>query len=226
MKMQHVEKLINYSFEQPSLLEEALTHPSLGQTAQSGSPYNYERLEFLGDAVLGMVIAQMLMMKYPTEQEGELAKRQAALVKGDVLTDIAQLVDLGSYINMSSGEESTGGRKNKRNLENTLEAIIGAIYLDGGLEAVSPFIERFWLSRLEVMAVPPKDPKTRLQEWAQKQGYPVPEYKVVEHSGPSHEPSFTIEVFVKDCPKVTGVGASKKAAEKIAAKALLKKIQS
>jgi len=197
----------------------------MGQTTDEGLPFNYERLEFLGDAALGLVIAELLIEAYPQENEGQLAKRQAALVKGEVLATIAKEMDLGPHITMSAGEESTGGRENKRNLENTLEALVGAVYLDGGIKPVHKLIKHFWSSRLEITSEPPKDPKTALQEWAQKKGYPVPEYKVVEHTGPSHEPHFTIEVHVKNCSVVTGSGKSKKVAEKAAAKLLLKEIQ-
>lgn len=219
--MHPIEEKIDYVFQDPALLEEALTHPSTGQVTDSGAPYNYERLEFLGDSVLGLVIAEILMETYPDEREGGLAKRQAALVRGEAITDIAASMELGRAIIMSTGEKNTGGRNNKRNLENALEAVIGALYLDGGLKACRTFIRRHWLARLEVMVTAPKDAKTALQEWAQKHNYPVPEYHVAEHTGPAHHPKFTIEVRVKDCPVVTGEGASKKAAEQDAARALL-----
>ena len=206
---------IGYPFRDASLLKLALTHPSLGKSASN------QRLEFLGDAVLGLVIAEMLYQLYPTEQEGELARRQAALVRGETLAEIAQELSLGDALNLSASEAQSGGRNAASNLEDALEALIGAIYLDGGLTAAIGFITPHWQTRVSTLASPPKDAKTALQEWAQARGLPVPTYLVTEQTGPAHAPEFTIEVAVTGHPSATATAASKRLAEQAAAGKLL-----
>lgn len=224
--MTKIEKILGYCFKNSLLLEEALTHPSVSREhPELGHVFNYERLEFLGDAVLGLVIAECLLDKYPEEKEGALAKRQAGLVKGESVASIAERLDIGQHINMTPGEESMGGRKNKNNIENALEALIGAIYQDSGLEPAKSFILEHWSGLIDEMIEPPKDPKTALQEWAQGKGLPIPLYKTVDTAGPSHAPSFTVEVIVEGVEVVQSSGDSKKKAEKEAASILLEKIQ-
>ncbi|MDB2414906.1 ribonuclease III [Rickettsiales bacterium] len=222
--MSKFEEIIGYKFKDDSLLKEALTHPSITKfNSQNNSDiFNYERLEFLGDSVLGLIIAEILIDKYPNEQEGQLAKRQSALVKGETVSKVAKELNIGKYINMTQGEESTGGRSNLSNIENALEALIGALYVDGGITEAKIFIKKHWKDIIDQMKVPPKEHKTSLQEWAQGNGLPIPEYNVVEISGPSHSPSFIVEVYVQGFDPVRAKGKNKKKAEKEAAKELLK----
>ena len=206
---------IGYNFRDESLLSLALTHPSLGKTTSN------QRLEFLGDAVLGLVVGEMLYTMFPVEQEGELARRQAALVRGETLTLIAEELALGESLTLSSSEASSGGRKSSSNLEDALEALIGAIYLDGGLEAAKSFILPRWQERARMVASPPKDAKTALQEWAQARSLPVPSYKVLQQTGPAHAPDFTVEVLVNGYSPQQASANSKRAAEQLAAGKLL-----
>lgn len=220
--MHELEEILGYQFRNPRLLEEALTHPSMSRQHNEGDPlFNYERLEFLGDAVLGLVIAELLIRKYPKEKEGALAKRQAGLVRGEAVASVAIKLEIGRFIIMTHGEESTGGRENISNIENALEAIIGAIYRDSSIENAAAFICKHWVSLVENMKEPPKDPKTSLQEWAQAKGLPIPEYTVIRTTGPSHNPRFTVTVAVEGHDAVQAEGASKKKAEKSAARKLL-----
>jgi ribonuclease-3 len=206
---------LGYSFRNTALLGLALTHPSLGKTTSN------QRLEFLGDAVLGLVITEMLYQLYPNEQEGELARRLASLVRGETLTAIAGELKLGDGLQLSASEAASGGRGAASNLEDALEAIIGAIYLDGGLEAARNFILPHWKSRADNVVTPPKDPKTALQEWAQGRSLSVPSYVVIEQSGPAHAPQFTVEATVEGHAPQRATGANKRAAEQEAAKKLL-----
>lgn len=218
--MDALEKTLGYRFTQPKLCEQALTHPSTAKQV-AGSVYNNQRLEFLGDAVLGLLVCEMLFTLYPLEAEGDLSRRQVALVNGSVLAEVARQLALGDYLVLSQSEADAGGRALASNLEDACEALIGAVYLDGGLEAVKPVIERFWMPLARQNLTPPKDPKTALQEWAQARGLPLPSYQVIQESGPSHAPQFTIEVFIKDKGKAQAEAGTKKAAERMAAELLL-----
>ncbi len=207
-------------YRESALMKQALTHPSCAQT-RDGLPYNNQRLEFLGDSVLGMVVTQMLYEMYPTEQEGELARRLSALVCGERLVEIARSIDLSAALILSASEEDHDGRNNASNLEDACEALIGALYLDGGFEAARQFIYQHWHGLAQAVTHAPKDAKTALQEWAQARGLPLPEYVVVEETGPAHAPLFTIEVRVKNKEAVQATAANKKLAERLAAEALL-----
>jgi ribonuclease-3 len=221
---------IGYNFNNLDLLKEALTHPSItireNHNDKLLSKKNYERLEFLGDSILGMIITEFLLKEYPNEKEGNLAKRRSALVCGEALSKIALQLKIGDYMYMTEGEDHSGGRTNESNLENALEALIGAIYQDSGLEEVRNFIYRFWLPLTYEMKEPPRDPKTSLQEWAQKLGKPIPEYKTIDTQGPSHSPMFTVSVKVAGLEPVTAIASTKRIAERLAAKLLLQKIES
>lgn len=209
---------LHYPFRDERLLELALTHRSL---TQGGRDFNNQRLEFLGDSVLGLAIADMLYELYPTEAEGDLSKRLVGLVNGEQLAVIAQTLQLGDHLFMSAGEAEHGGRENPSNLEDALEALIGAIYRDGGFEAARDVIHRFWKPYAESVKAPPKDPKTTLQEWAQGRGLPLPEYAVISAEGPSHAPVFVIEVRVKGLDPLRAEAGVKKHAERMAAEKLL-----
>lgn len=171
-----LEKKLNYTFKDKKLLEEALTHPSMSYNKKH---FNYEKLEFLGDSILSMVIIEYLFKKHTNETEGELSKRKAFLVSKDVLYQIAKNIELGKFIIMTAGQEQCGGRSNINNLENVVEAIIGAMYLDANLEVVKNFILNTWVKFDEEKIKAPKDPKSELQEIIQKKFKVLPEYKLL-----------------------------------------------
>lgn len=214
---------LGYAFNNPDLLALALTHPSCAKQ-KSGMPLNNQRLEFLGDAVLGLVVAELLYEMYPHEQEGELARRFAALVCGERLVAVAKELELGAALTLSKSEAEAGGRDNASNLEDACEAVIGAMYLDGGLEAARPFVLRFWRGLAQSYAAPPKDAKTALQEWAQGRGLPLPEYVVVSETGSAHAPQFTIEVRVQGQNPTQATANAKRVAERLAAEKMLEEI--
>ena len=212
---------LGYSFVSPALLEEALTHPS----AVSVSSPDYERLEFLGDRVLGLVIADLLFRRFPAEAEGELAKRHAALVCREALTRIAEMIGLGDHLRVSESDETMAIRENPACLADALEAVIAAIYLDGGLSVSASFIEWRWQVLLEEMPIPPQDPKTQLQEWVQARGLPLPRYQTIAQEGPDHKPVFQVQVEITGFSPCVANGLSKRAAETKAAAALLEAIE-
>lgn len=217
--MANIEKKIEYKFKDKKNLESALTHSSMQHCSA-----NNERLEFLGDRVLGLVVADMLFKTFPDEKEGMLAKRHTALVKQDALYSVANKIKLEEDIKLSSGETKTGGRKKKTILADAVEALIGAIYSDGGYQASYLFIEKFWAETLEEQISPPEDVKSKLQEWAQARKLSIPSYKIVGKSGLDHSPEFEVEVFVETLGSVAAKANSKKKAEKLAAEKLLEKI--
>lgn len=216
---------LEHGFAKPELLEEALTHPSA--TAGEGKgKQNFERFEFLGDRVLGLVISQLLLNRFKDEKVGALARRHTALVRAEALTRVAQKVGLSDYLVMSKGESDAGGRDNPAILADCCEAVIGALYLDGGMEAAERFIYSQWLPLLDEVVRPPKDPKTALQEWAQSRGMPLPVYTTIMVSGPDHDPTFSVQVSVRGHPRVTASGHSKRQAEQSAAALLMRMIRS
>jgi ribonuclease-3 len=211
---------IFYHFSNEKLLEEALTHPSLSK--ENKSKPNYQRLEFLGDKVLSLVIADFLMKKYPHEMEGDLSRRQASLVSGEALAEIALKVGLAEVLQISKGEKNLGGKSNKRNLENALEALIGAIYLDSNYDEAKKFIMKFWKEVLEQNIAPPKDPISELQELVQVQSRQLPQYSTVKSGGLDHSPKFisTVKILHLDL-EFSAEGKSKKEAQKLVAKIAL-----
>ncbi len=215
---------LGHRFARPELLEEALTHPSVAGRA-GGTRLSYERLEFLGDRVLGLAIAEMLIHRFPDEPEGALARRLAALVRRDSLVRVAEDIDLGRHMILSKSEEDAGGRGNPAILADACEAVIGALYCDAGLEVARAFIQRHWSRLMEEALTPPKDAKTALQEWAQARGRPLPVYETVAMHGPPHEPQFEVLVKVEGEAPETARGASKRAAEQAAAAALLNRVK-
>lgn len=221
---------LGHEFGDLGLLQDAVTHPSLmglertRQKQVKGPGINYERLEFLGDRVVGLVVAEWLLERYPQEREGALAKRHAALVRRESLGRIADAIGLGAYLRMSPSEVSGGGRTNRTILGDACEAVLGALYLDGGLEAVTRFVRAALSEHIEKAAPPPLDSKTTLQEWAQGRGKPLPVYELIERSGPAHEPVFVVAVRVEGMEPVVGSGPSKRVAEKKAANALLRQV--
>ncbi len=215
-----VEELkLGYRFRNQALLQQALTHPSVAGDNRAAA--HYERMEFLGDAVLDMAVSEYLYRSYPEEKEGALAKRRAALVCGEALALVAQQCGIHRHMRLGAGEEAAGGRGNPANLENVLEAVIAAMYLDSGMAPVEAWVERYIAPLAIHMSEPPKDPKTGLQEWAQSRKLPLPAYKLVGQEGPSHAPRFTVEASVKGHKGALGGGTSKRLAEREAARNLL-----
>lgn len=213
-----LEERLSYTFKDPALLTRALKHSSLEEES-------YERLEFLGDRVLGLVIAETLLALFPDEPEGALAKRLNALVRRETLVLIAKDLNLSDDILVSDTERSTGGHESENVQADCVESLIGAVYLDGGYGAAHALVKRFYEGRIDANSEVPQDPKTALQEWAQGRGLPVPDYEVVHREGPDHAPLFTVEVRVQGQIPATGEGTSRRAAEKEAATQLLLKLQ-
>ena len=212
---------LGHRFQQPELLERALTHPSAADTPTA----SYERLEFLGDRVLGLIVADLLVARFPQEAEGALAKRLAALVRRETLAEVATSLTLSDHLNLARAEREAGEAANPALLADSCEAIIAALYLDGGLEAACGFVVPYWTPLLEADLMPPQDPKTALQEWAQGRGLPLPAYREVRRDGPPHEPLFTVEVSVAGQEPAQGEGRSKRLAERAAADRLLAQLE-
>jgi ribonuclease-3 len=209
---------LGYEFADPALLRLALTHPS-AQSAPDGP--DYQRLEFLGDRVLGLVIAENLYKTFPEESEGALARRYNDLVHRDTCADIARAFDLGSHVRMSEAEAASGGAGKGAILADVCESVIGAVFLDGGYDAARALIHRLWGKRLSEPKPVPIDPKTALQEWAQNMKRPLPDYNEIARSGPDHAPQFTVEARVEGYEPARGTGTSKRAAQEAAATKIL-----
>jgi ribonuclease III len=224
--LSRLEQALGHRFASHELLNRALTHPSIIGTGAVTAAQAYERLEFLGDRVLGLIVAELLLRRFPNETEGDIAKRHAMLVRRQTLADVARNIDLGSMIRAVPGEGASdaGMVENKSILADACEAVIAALYRDGGLEAASKFIAAHWEPLIETASAPPQDAKTQLQEWAQKRALPLPQYRVVERTGPDHQPRFVIEVALKDHEPARAEGGSKQRAEQAAAQALLDRI--
>ncbi len=222
-RMQNLMERLGHSFRDAGLLGEALRHSSDPDVSQGRAASN-QRLEFLGDRVLGLVIAEWLLQRYPGEAEGEIARRHANLVRRDALARAGGDIDLASYLSLSRGEDEAGGRQNPALIADACEAVIAALYLDGGLDPAAAFIAKAWAEMIAEAPEPPVDSKTHLQEWAQGRGLKLPSYAETGRQGPAHNPQFTIEAMVDGYPPMAGTGASKRAAEQEAAKALLIKL--
>jgi ribonuclease-3 len=217
---------LGHRFQRAELLAEALTHASAATRPARGGEFSNERLEFLGDRVLALVIAEMLFETFGRETEGALARRLAALTRKEALAEVGAALDLGRHLQMSRSEAETGGRSHPGMLADACEAVIGAVYLDGGLDAARRLIRRRWAPLIGADSHPPQDAKTALQEWAQARGLPLPVYRVLETKGPAHSPLFVVEVRVEGWAPAGGSGRSKRAAEQEAATALFKGLQS
>ena len=214
---------LGHRFAEPRLLAEALTHVSAAG-GRAGRPRGYERLEFLGDRVLGLVVAEMLWRRFPDEAEGPLTRRLTHLVRRETLIEVAREVGLGPHITAAGGEDVAAGRAGGGLLADVCEAVIAALYLDGGLAAAQSFIGRYWEARLAA-AEPPRDPKTGLQEWAQARGRPLPVYTTDKVEGPPHRRRFTVSVAVEGAGPASGSGTSRRAAEVEAAALLLARLE-
>ena len=212
-----LEEALCYHFQDPDLLEKALTHSSFAKE-------DNQRLEFLGDRVLGLSIANLIYKKFLNESEGELARRIAVLVSGKMLAKIAININLQNYIRVSENFNFSNGQ-NYSILSDTMEAIIGAIFLDSNYNEVKNVIQLLWKEYILADEMPPKDSKSALQELAMQLKYEMPLYSNYEKEGPDHSPKFTVEVSIKGINKIQGLGQSKKSAEADAANKLLKIIE-
>ena len=218
-----LESCIGYRFADRALLTQALTHSShANERALDTRPADYERLEYLGDAVLEMVVSDYLFRHFETLPEGVLTRHRALLVCEDALYGCAKEVGLARYIRLGRGEEATGGRDKKSIVSDVMEALIGALYLDGGLAQADAFIRRFVLSDVDARLREDDDFKSRLQEYAQRSGREELVYRLTQEDGPEHNKTFTSAVYLGDRFLAEGTGKNKKASQQEAAKAALK----
>ena len=215
-----VEARIGHSFADPNLLIQAITHVSALKSGRKRGD-SYQRLEFLGDHVLGLVVSDMLYHAFPNADEGELSKRLAELVRKESCADVAKSLELLDDIKLGSVGLSADARLRKSILGDICEAVIGAIFLDGGHAAADEFVKRNWTERMHKPRRPLRDPKTVLQEWAQGKGLPTPVYREVARTGPHHDPQFRVAVDLPGLAPAEGIGGSKRAAEKAAASAMI-----
>ena len=222
--MQELEKKLNYTFRNSALLQEALNHSSYANEHRSANLHSNERLEFLGDSVLGFVTAEFLFAEHPEAPEGDLTRIRAALVCEQSLYEVAQRLGLGQYLKLGRGEESGGGRERTSILADAVEAIFAAVYLDGGMDAARSLIHRCLLDaqRESVVEERRRDYKTALQELVQRQADQVLSYRMVDEQGPDHAKTFRAEVLLNGDAVGSGSGHSKKEAEQAAARAALK----
>ena len=214
---------LNYRFKNPELLEAALSHRSFRGNK------NNERLEYLGDAILNFVIAAALFQYNIKAHEGELSRLRANLVRGETLADLAQEFELGKYLHLGAGELKTGGAQRKSILADGMEAVVGAIYLDGGFQACEACILRWYENRFENIETPLdfKDPKTRLQEYLQAKKLALPVYTILALEGPAHQHTFKVECHLHGLPnKAIGIGSSRRRAEQKAAEKILAELES
>lgn len=221
-------KGVGHLFVRPELAAEALTHRSAldrQPELKAAFPNGNERLEFLGDRVLSLAMADFLLRRFPQEREGELARRHAALVRAETLVEIAAAIGLGSHLRLGDSERAHGNSVKPNILADALEALLGAIFLDAGLPAAAASIEFLWGERLNSQAAAPRDPKTALQEWAQARRLPLPAYREVDREGPPHEPVFVVDVALKGHDPAQGRGGSKREAERLAAMTLLERLE-
>ena len=214
-----LEATLGHSFSDKALLATALTHMS----AEDSRLASYQRLEFLGDRVLGLSIADMLFQRYPQSEEGNLSRRLADLVRKETCAEVAQGWNLGQFMRLGEGEILGGARKNKAILADACEAIIGAVFLDGGYEAARGLVERAFGERLMKPVRPLRDAKTALQEWAQGKGYQTPTYTERGRSGPDHAPVFVVAARINGLTDAEARGPSKRLAEQAAAEAFLRR---
>ncbi|OYU60824.1 MAG: ribonuclease III [Bradyrhizobium sp. PARBB1] len=217
------EARIGYTFADAALLTTAFTHVSALKPATRNRADSYQRLEFLGDHVLGLIVSDMLFRAFPKADEGELSKRLADLVRKESCADVAKSLGLLDDIKLGMVKAVEGARLRKSVLGDICEAVIGAIFLDGGYEAARQFVERNWTERMHKLRRPLRDPKTVLQEWAQGKGLPTPVYREVERTGPHHDPQFRVAVDLPGLASAEGLGGNKRAAEKAAASAMIER---
>ncbi len=212
---------INYTFKRPELLHRAVTHSSMSSPTRDDN----QRLEFLGDRVLGLVMAEALFLADAAATEGQMAPRFNALVRKEACADVAREFDLGAVLKLGRSEMLSGGRRKEALLADAMEAVISAVYLDGGFEAAKALVLRLWGKRVSAVDADARDAKTALQEWAQARKLPPPAYVEVGRSGPDHAPVFTIEVRLENGAVEAATANSKRQAEQAAAKVLLARLE-
>ncbi|MCC6948330.1 MAG: ribonuclease III [Bradyrhizobiaceae bacterium] len=217
-----LQERIGHRFADPKLLDVALTHVSAATGARKRTE-TYQRLEFLGDHVLGLAISDLLYRSFPKADEGELSRRLADLVRKDACAEAAAAMDLAPYLRLGSGQQQMSERARTAILADVCEAVIGSVFLDAGYEAAAKLVERYWRERMLEPHRPLRDPKTMLQEWAQGRGLPAPIYKEMERKGPDHRPEFRVAVELPGIPATEGKGRSKRDAEQAAAAAMLER---
>ena len=217
-KFAELEKVLGYRFKDQDLIARALTHSS---TRGTGSRDDNERLEFLGDRVLGLSMAGALIAAFPASPEGDLARRFNQLVKRETCAAMGRSIELGRHMILSDSEAGSGGRDKDTILADAIEALLGAIYLDGGFAKADAIVLKLWQSQFAGQPHAVADPKSALQEWAQGRGLALPRYVEISRSGPDHAPRFVTEVRVGGCKPAQGTGPSKRAAEQAAATAML-----
>jgi len=215
-----LETRIGYGFRDRSLIELALTHISVVK-GEAPRVRSYQRLEFLGDHVLGSIVSHMLYDAFPNAEEGELSRRLADLVREEACAEVAEDMQVAAFIRLGSGESQSGARHRRTILADVVEGVVAAVYLDGGYGAAHDLVERFWRARLVAPRRPLRDPKTVLQEWAQARGFAPPVYRDVARSGPDHAPLFIVAVDLPGLKSAQAEGASKQAAQKAAAATFL-----
>ncbi|MCJ8141585.1 ribonuclease III [Ancylobacter sp. A5.8] len=222
-----LEARLGHAFTDRAHLTLALTHISAvtGYQGTKARIRSYQRLEFLGDHVLGLVVSDMLFRALPNAEEGDLSRGLAELVCEAACAEVALAMGVGPFIRIGAGEERSGGRERPAILADIAEAVLAAVYLDGGFPAAEATVERFWGPRLKRLGQQSRDPKTALQEWAQARGLPPPHYKLVARSGPDHNPEFRILVDIPGHDGVEGTGTSKQNAQKVAAAAFLERVK-
>jgi len=224
MTLDHLEKSLGYTFSNPSLLTQALTHPSARN--ELNLSYDNQRMEYLGDAALGLSAADYLYRQFPDLPEGRMTMLRSMAASTATLAALGRKIDIGPYLILGKGEETSGGRNKENNLADAIEAIMGAIYLDGGPDAVGSFFRKHLSEMLEHASQSgfSSNPKGMLQEWAQQNGYPCPEYEVTNEVGQPHQKTFTIRVYIGNLLEGSGNGSTKRAAEADAASQLLEKL--
>lgn len=225
-EQRQIEELLGRAFARPELLEQALTHSSLAHESGEQALHN-EQLEFLGDAVLGFVVSARLIERFPEANEGRLSKIKAHLVSATHLFSVAEKLDLGRFLRLGRGEEKSGGRSKRALLVDAVEALIAAIYLDGGIAAAGDFVTRWVIAGdLEqgLEGFQTEDHKSALQEYAQARQFPQPRYRIVEERGPEHRKVFVVEARVGEERTAQAEGPTKKMAEQAAARAMLEKL--
>jgi ribonuclease-3 len=210
-----LERRLGYAFSRRDLLVTAVTHGS------AGAQESYQRLEFLGDRVLGLVVTEMLIAAFPKATEGELSRRLADLVRKETCADVAAVLDMGSAIRFGTNKTQRSALLTANVLSDVCEAVVAAIYQDGGLDAARRFVSDNWGPRIAAGAPPAQNAKAALQEWSQGLGLGVPEYLIRSKSGPDHDPHFEVEARIGDLPPALGEGRTRREAEQAAAAALL-----
>lgn len=228
--LDQIQAVIDYRFDDDRLLAEALTHasalaPGRRQPLGKSRPRSNERLEFLGDRVLGLAVAHLLIETYPDEAEGGLTHRHSMLVRRETLADVASQIGLGRWLEVAHGGRGSGGMTNPTILADACEAVIGAVFLDGGYAPAASLVRRYWQSRVVDMTESPRDAKTMLQVWSLARGLSLPSYRVLDSEGPAHAPVFTVEVKIEGLGSAVAEAGAKRTAEQAAAAMLLDRLE-